>query len=88
MYVDRGAQGRGVGRALLDSLIELCSARGFRQMIAVVSDTRNLPSIRLHEQMGFRPCGYLPGAGWRADGPVDAMLLQRALQGSGAVGHA
>ena len=39
IYVDPGAQRSGVGRALLERLIEECERRGFRQMIAVIGDS-------------------------------------------------
>src|ERR1043165_7704010 len=35
IYIDPHAQRRGVGRVLLEHLIEECERRGFRQMIAV-----------------------------------------------------
>src|SRR4051812_42221208 len=39
LYVEPGAQRRGVGRALLEALIEACGKRGFRQMVAVIGDS-------------------------------------------------
>ena len=38
-------------------------------MIAVVGDARNLASIRLHESLGFKAVGFLPGAGPQARRP-------------------
>ena len=57
IYVDPGAQRRGVGRALLERLIEECERRGFRQMIAVIGDSAQTPSIELHRAAGFRMIG-------------------------------
>src|SRR5882724_10803421 len=51
VYVAPEAQGHGIGRALLTALIERCSVDGFRQMIAVIGDTANTPSIRLHQNL-------------------------------------
>ena len=73
------ARRRGVGRTLLEAVITACARLGYRQMIAVVGDARNLASIRLHESLGFKPVGYLPNAGAKPGGPVDVVLLQRAL---------
>ena len=69
----------GVGRTLLEALIAACTRQGCRQMIAVVGDARNLASIRLHQSLGFKPVGFLPNAGAKPSGPVDVVLLQRAL---------
>ena len=48
IYIDPKAQRRGVGRALLESLIAECEKRGYRQMIAVIGDSAQAPSIELH----------------------------------------
>src|SRR3982751_862657 len=41
IYIDPHVQRRGVGRVLLQCLIEECERRGFRQMIAVIGDSAN-----------------------------------------------
>ena len=43
IYIDKGAVGQGVGRALLPALIEQCTALGKRQMVAVIGDWRRRP---------------------------------------------
>ncbi len=79
IHVAGDARRHGVGRALLEALIAACTRDGCRQMIAVVGDARNLPSIRLHQSLGFKAAGFLPGAGRKPGGVVDVVLLQRAL---------
>ena len=79
IHVGGEARRHGVGRALLEALIAACAAQGCRQMIAVVGDARNRASIRLHRSLGFKPAGFLPGAGHKPGGPVDVVLLQRPL---------
>lgn len=80
VHVHPAAHRQGVGETLLRHLVAACAAQGRRQMVAVVGDARNRASIRLHEKLGFVPCGYLAGVGARADGePCDAVMLQRAL---------
>ena len=79
IYVDRGAVGRGVGRLLLERLIVECTALGFRQMVAVIGDSGNRPSIALHEACGFRQVGLLPSVGFKFGRWVDSVLMQRAL---------
>ena len=51
------AAGQGFGRALLGQVIARCTALGFRQMVAVIGDSGNGASIRLHESLGFRRAG-------------------------------
>jgi len=79
IYVDPAAVGRGVGRALLERLIEACAAGGCRQMVAVIGDSANLASIGLHEACGFTRVGTLPSVGFKFGRWVDSVLMQRAL---------
>lgn len=79
VYVSPAAQGKGIGRALLDQLIAECTARGYRQMIAVIGNLGNHGSIALHRACGFTVVGVLPSIGWKLDRWVDCVLMQRAL---------
>ena len=83
IYVAADAARRGVGRTLLAKLIEQCEGQGFRQMIAVIGDSGNLASIRLHESLGFSRIGVLPAIGFKHGRWVDSVLMQRML-GAGA----
>lgn len=83
IYVANGVQGRGVGRQLLSTLITACAAQGFRQMVAVIGDSQNLASIRLHESLGFIHVGLLPNIGFKFGRWLDSVLMQRQL-GEGA----
>lgn len=79
VYVKESHHGRGIGRALLQRLIAEAEARGFRQMVAVIGDSANAASIRLHESLGFRHVGTLRSVGWKHQRWLDTVLMQRAL---------
>jgi phosphinothricin acetyltransferase len=83
IYIDPSAQRKGVGRALLENLIEECTRRGFRQMIAVIGDSAQTPSIELHRALGFRMIGNIENVGYKFGRWLDSVLMQRAL-GPGA----
>ncbi len=83
VYVAPEAQGHGIGRALLAALIERCTADGFRQMIAVIGDSGNVASIRLHQSLGFALTGTFAAVGWKHGRWLDSVLMQRSL-GEGA----
>lgn len=83
VYVAPDAQGQGVGRALLDALIVESEHRGFRQMIAVIGDSAQTPSIELHRAAGFRLIGALEAVGFKHSRWLDTVLMQRPL-GPGA----
>ncbi|MBX6374647.1 MAG: N-acetyltransferase [Acetobacteraceae bacterium] len=79
VYVRHDIVGRGVGRLLLAELIAQCEALGARQMVAVVGDSANLASVRLHEALGFRLVGTLRSVGRKHGRWLDTVLLQRPL---------
>jgi phosphinothricin acetyltransferase len=83
IYVAPDCQGQGIGRALLSRLIERCEQAGFRLMVAVIGDSANHASIRLHDSCGFRHAGLLPAIGWKHGRWLDSVLMVRPL-GPGA----
>ena len=87
IYVRQDQRGRGVGRALLDALIRDTTARGYRQMVAVVGDSDNQGSIRLHAAAGFTDAGVLSAVGWKFGRWLDVVLMQLAL-GEGSASNA
>ena len=64
VYVDTGARGRGVGRALYESLLPMLREAGFRTVVAGVA-LPNEASVRLHESIGMKPAGVLPQVGYK-----------------------
>ncbi len=83
VYVKPALKGRGVGRSLLGALVTAATARGHRQMVAVIGDGANAGSVALHAGAGFKHAGVLRASGWKAGRWLDAVLMQRAL-GEGA----
>lgn len=79
VYVARAARGQAIGTVLLAMLIEQASLIGMRQMIAIIGDSANLASIRLHERAGFAPVGTLRSVGFKFERWLDTVIMQRAL---------
>jgi phosphinothricin acetyltransferase len=79
IYVHEASHGRGIGGELMRRLIAAATFSGFRQMVAVIGDSGNVGSIRLHEKAGFVPLGLLRSVGWKGDRWLDVVLMQRAL---------
>ena len=88
IYVDEAEVGRGLGRALLATLLDRCGELGYRQMVAVIGGSETWPSIRLHTALGFTQVGLLPAVGFKFGSWVDIVLMQRALGPGGAVPRA
>jgi phosphinothricin acetyltransferase len=79
VYVDPSQQRKGIAKLLLSELIARCAAQGLRQMIAVIGDSENIASIKLHESVGFVRVGLLPNIGYKFDRWLDSVIMQRAL---------
>lgn len=80
IYLDPRWQGRGIGHALLEVLIEECLRAGARQMIAVIGGgLGNEASVRVHARCGFVEAGLLRNVGYKFDRWLDTLLMQRAL---------
>lgn len=77
VYVAAEARGRGVGRALLEAIIEASEAAGVWTLQAGIL-VENTASLALHERAGFRRIGVQealgrdPSGRWR-----DVVLLER-----------
>lgn len=78
IYIRHDARGLGFGKALLAALIEACTARGFRQMIAVIGGAEPA-SQALHASLGFVVAGRLSGIGRKHGRWLDTLYMQRAL---------
>jgi phosphinothricin acetyltransferase len=78
IYVHREHLGRGVGRLLMQELIDTCAATGFRQMIGYI-DADNTASLAIHEKFGFHRVGLLPGVAYRYGRWADTVMVQRSL---------
>ena len=83
IYIAPRLQRRGIGRALLERLINETEAGGYRQMIAVIGDSANFSSIELHRAAGFRLVGTFDNVGFKFGRWLDSVLMQRPL-GPGA----
>ncbi len=79
VYVAEAWCGRGIGRALLEGLIERCEHGPWRQMIAVIGDSANTGSIALHRRCGFATVGTFRSVGYKLGRWVDTVLMQRPL---------
>lgn len=79
VYVDPAMKGLGIGRRLIDALIEEATARGFRQMIAIIGDSANTASVGVHRAAGFEHVGTFRSIGWKHGQWLDTVLMQRPL---------
>jgi L-amino acid N-acyltransferase YncA len=79
IYVREDVRGQGVGKGLVARLIELATAAGLRQMIAVIGDSENVGSIGVHASLGFHMVGTMRSAGIKFGRWLDVVTMQRPL---------
>ena len=79
VYVADSYPGRGIGAALLRTLVDRCSAGPWRQMLAIIGHSGNASSIEVHRRLGFELVGTLKSVGFKLGAWTDTVLMQRAL---------
>jgi phosphinothricin acetyltransferase len=78
VYVHRSYQGRGVGRLILESLLELATDHGFHAVFArIVGDHE--ASIALHAKCGFELVGREREVGRKFGQWLDVVIMQKLL---------
>lgn len=75
VYVRGDERGSGIGRALMERLIEVARGTDVHVMVAAI-EGGNTASIRLHEKLGFVETGRMPEVGTKFGRWLDLVLLQ------------
>ena len=71
-------RGRGLGRLMLESLMDTARRQGKRVMVAAI-DSSNEGSLAFHARMGFIEVARMPGVGDKWGQRLDLVLMQRDL---------
>lgn len=79
IYIAETARGRGIGKILLQQLVDECKRRGFVQMFAVIGDSANTSSIELHKKCGFKMAGVMHKAGYKFNRWLDVVIMELSL---------
>jgi len=79
VYVFDGFSGNGIGRLLLETLINLAKNQGLHVMIGAI-DAENKGSIAFHEKFGFTDCGVIKQAAFKFDRWLDLQFMQLILK--------
>jgi phosphinothricin acetyltransferase len=80
IYVERGARGKGVGRAMLTSLIELAREHGYHKLVLSAFPT-NASGMALYTKLGFRAVGVYKEQGQLDGRWVDTIIMEKLLDG-------
>ncbi len=75
VYVHPGFQKRGIGKKLMDTVIQLGREAGYHVIISCIT-TDNKVSIQMHEKMGFKLCGEMKEVGYKFGRYLDCLFYQ------------
>ena len=78
VYVHSLYRRRGVGKVLLEELVDLAGAYGFHAIIARIAGG-NEPSVRLHKVCGFEVIGVEKQVGRKFGQWLDVVCMERLL---------
>jgi phosphinothricin acetyltransferase len=78
VYVHKDHRGKGIGRALLEKIIEAGKKQNYHVMVGGI-DAENEASIALHRQFGFVHAGTITQAGFKFGRWLDLAFYQLTL---------
>ena len=78
VYVAARFRGQGIGKRLLEEVIQAAHSQEYHVLIGAI-DSRNTPSIRLHERFQFQHAGTIRQAGFKFGQWLDLVFYQLVL---------
>lgn len=78
VYVHPDHRGKGLGRVLLERIIQAAENQGKHAIIGAI-DADNTASLKLHESLGFARVGTLPQVGFKFGRWLDLAFMQLTL---------
>jgi len=75
IYVEKNQRGKGIGKMLLQPLIDEARKMNMHTIIAGI-DADNKISIAFHKQFGFEEVGYIKEVGWKFERWLDLVFMQ------------
>lgn len=79
VYVDNDYHGKGIGKVIMENLIDLAKKQHLHTMIAVI-DSENQGSVTFHEQFGFKTVAVLKETGFKFDRWLHSQIMQLMLE--------
>ncbi len=79
VYVAADCKGKGVGRMLMQRVIDDCRALGYVALVACITGG-NEASVRLHERLGFRQVSHFRKVGFKLGLWLDVVDYELLLQ--------
>ncbi len=78
IQISESAWGQGIGRALMQRLLERASSAGAHVMVGAI-DSSNTDSLAFHSRLGFVETARMPEVGWKHGRWCDLVFMQRTV---------
>ena len=78
VYANKNAIGKGIGKLLLNELIERAKKQKLHTMIGVI-DSENTNSIDFHKKFDFEEVGFIKESGFKFDRWLHSVIVQKIL---------
>ena len=78
VYANKNAIGKGIGKLLLNELIERAKKQNLHTMIGVI-DSENTNSIDFHKKFGFEEVGFIKESGFKFNRWLHSVIVQKML---------
>ena len=79
VYVAAGRRGKGIGKLLLEPLIDAAVKMDVHVIVAGI-DAENIESLHLHKQFGFVEVAFMKEVGFKFDHWMDLIFMQLILE--------
>jgi L-amino acid N-acyltransferase YncA len=79
VYIHKDHRGKGLGRILMERLIDAARAQDLHVMVGGIDATNSI-SIAMHEKLGFVHAGTIRESGYKFGGWLDLAFYQLTLQ--------
>ena len=78
VYAHQNHIGKGIGKLILEVLIQLAKEQKLHTMIGVI-DSENQSSIEFHKKFGFEIVGTIKESGYKFDRWLDSVFVQKII---------
>ena len=78
VYAHPNHIGKGIGKLIMENLIDLAKAQKLHTMIGVI-DSENQSSIDFHEKFGFEIVGTIKDSGFKFDRWLHSVFMQKMI---------
>ncbi len=78
IYIDKAWHRHGIGRRLMEALINECRAKNYHALVACITGD-NEASIKMHERLGFKKVSCFKEVGYKHGRILDVVDLELLL---------